>query len=110
MSMSFPYLVPSAWPENIHARNTSSTSIEVSWYRIPQSQIHGRLQGYNISLRKANESEWERNICVSENDLISDIENLWKYTKYVLRIAGFNNIGTGVESPDVTVLTDEDGM
>ena len=103
------FSVPSTWPESIHAFNTSSTSIQVIWDPIPRSRIHGILRGYNISLRKANESEWEREIQVSEIDLSKSVGNLLKYTKYVLRIVGFTAVGPGAASPEITVRTDEDG-
>lgn len=103
------HLVPSTWPQSVHAYNTSSTSIKVAWNRIPQSQIHGNLRGYRIFLKRANESEWEGEYNVSETNRIIDIENLWKYTNYTLRVVGFTTVGAGVASPEVAVLTDEDG-
>jgi hypothetical protein len=105
----FLYLVPSSWPQRIRAINTSSTSIHVTWDPIPRSRIHGRLRGYHIFLRRANESEWLPKIRVSESDLSTDIRNLWKYTKYVLRIVGLTTAGPGAVSPEITVRTDEDG-
>ena len=106
---NFGHLVPSSWPENIHAVNTSSTSIEIRWDPIPLSKTHGILEGYHIFLRKANESEWEVMYNVTAIDVINHIENLWKYTKYLFSIAGFTSVGTGVACPELSVWTDEDG-
>lgn len=108
------FLVPSAWPQDIRAYNRSSTTIEVSWNQIPHSKINGRLRGYNLYIRKANESEWDEKSgkhSVSE-DVFNGfhlIDNLWKYTKYVLSIAGYTTVGEGVRSPEIAVWTDEDG-
>ena len=89
--------------------NTSSTSIQITWNPIPQSNVHGILEGYRIQLKKANESYWEEEYNITKDDYSKNIENLWKYTKYVIRIVGFTSIGDGPYSPEVTVWTDEDG-
>ncbi|XP_028409018.1 uncharacterized protein LOC114531606 [Dendronephthya gigantea] len=99
--------VPSAWPADIRAINTSSTSIRISWNAIPYSNIHGKLRGYSTFFRGAGESEWKSKN-VSENDLSSDITDLWKFTKYVFRLAGFTTVGIGVVSPEFEAWTDED--
>ena len=74
-----------------------------------QSRIHGKLKGYHVFLKRAGESEWERIKNYTDCHFGCEIENLWKYTKYVYRVVGYTSVGAGVASPEMSVWTDEDG-
>ena len=57
-----------------------------------------------------NESEdMYREVNVQNSRTQLELKNLWKYTKYGIRVLGFTKIGKGVISPEEVVQTDEDG-
>lgn len=57
-----------------------------------------------------NESQdMYREVHVEKSYTHLELKNLWKYTKYGIRVLGFTKIGQGVLSSEVMVQTDEDG-
>lgn len=57
-----------------------------------------------------NESQdMYREVYVENSYTHLELKNLWKYTKYGIRVLSFTKIGQGVISPEVMVQTDEDG-
>lgn len=77
---------------------------------IPQKFIHGVLIGYIVLYRAMNESEdMYREVNVGNSHTHLELKNLWKYTRYGIRVLGFTKIGKGVISPEEVVQTDEDG-
>ena len=60
--------------------------------------------------RAINESEdMYREVNVENSHTQLELKNLWKYTKYGIRVLGFTKIGKGVISQEKVVQTDEDG-
>lgn len=79
---------------------------------------NGRILGYYLGYRKFNSSA--PYMYITQNVDYSDIvpiemyeytvQNLDKFTKYSVHVLAFNEKGAGPKSPDIRVLTLEDGM
>ena len=101
--------MPSAPPQNITARNASSTSIILQWPSLPQHLLRGILRGYRIYYKKANSlgALEEGSLNLSPSILKAEIKNLTKYALYHYCVQALT-IGYG-ECVLSTFHTDEDG-
>lgn len=107
--MSFS--VPSKPPVNLAARNTSSTSIRVTWRQVPSGFLHGILRGYRVFYKKTDDNNTtyiDASIGSTEREL--DITGLEKFTRYSVKVLAFTRKGNGPVSHNISVLTDEDGI
>lgn len=108
-SRTLPYLlisVPSHAPVNLHAHNSSSTSLFVAWEPLPNDQVNGILLGYKVLYRKhgCNHTS-EKNTSTIK---FITLETLEKFTSYDVEVLAFTRVGDGPKA-NVTVLTDQDG-
>ena len=88
-------------------KNTSSTSVSVTWDPIAPEHARGMLLGYQIYLVKDIESggEW-KNITVDNTS--KHIRGLEKFTTYDLQVAAFTKPGNGKPTRSHSITTDED--
>lgn len=101
-------LVPSSPPTQFVASARSSSEIIVQWSTPLEEHRNGQILGYVLRYKLsgykdtpwtyANATEVQRNFLIQ--DLIT-----WK--EYIIQIAAFNNMGTGVYADEVKVKTKE---
>ena len=108
IKVCFEFLAPSAAPESVSAYNLSSTSIVVTWSRVPDDLLNGILQSYRVMLREASQSSRPKTIMVANASLSVIISSLKKFTVYSVWVAAVTVV-SGPNSAAVIVSTDEDG-
>ncbi|XP_048583941.1 uncharacterized protein LOC5510390 isoform X2 [Nematostella vectensis] len=98
---------PLAAPNGLQGAAINSTSIQVQWSPIPDSQLQGPLRGYNISYDPVNQEPVQ--ITVPPSTTMIVIHGLMKYTTYRLKISGVSNDQEmGPESFYINVTTQQD--
>ena len=91
--------------------NTSSTSVNVTWHRVPAGFVHGILRGYRVFYSRTKDSGANTMQAVlPANKWHVHLTGLEKFTNYTIQVAAFTRIGDGAMSRALTVSTDEDGM
>ena len=101
-------VVPSLPPTDIRAYNRSSTSLTVTWNRVAQGYTHGIVLGYLVFYKR--QKDFDGNFINSSSLVLSaDLENLDKFTVYVVKVLAFTIKGNGVISNETSVRTHEDG-
>ena len=108
IKVCFEFLAPSAAPESVSAYNISSTSIVVTWSRVPDNLLNGILQSYHVMLREASQSSRPKTIMVANSSLSVIVSSLKKFTVYSVWVAAVTVV-SGPNSAAVIVSTDEDG-
>ena len=108
IKVCFEFLAPSAAPGSVSAYNLSSTSIVVTWSRVPDDLLNGILQSYRVMLREASQSSRPKTIMVANASLSVIISSLKKFTVYSVWVAALTVV-SGPNSAAVIVSTDEDG-
>ena len=97
----------------VRARATSSSSLSVTWGRIPRAGLHGNLRGYKIVYRALNDHNNEdqvdqyyvRKVVPFQHHIA--FRKLLKFTTYGIRVIGYT-IGDGRASEEIFVKTAED--
>lgn len=103
-------LVPSQPPTDLTAYNTSSTSLQVTWGKVPKGFVHGILQGYRVFYKRTGDkSDSYANSTTGPNERKLHITGLEKFTAYSMKVLAFTRKGDGAVSVNISVLTDEDG-
>ncbi|XP_041126654.1 protein tyrosine phosphatase receptor type Fa isoform X2 [Polyodon spathula] len=101
---------PSAPPQEVHAVSLSSTSIKVSWVAPPAGSRHGAIVQYTVAYQAVNGEDSEKhevsNISAEATSYV--MEDLEKWTEYMVWVRAHTDVGPGPESPPVHVRTDED--
>ncbi|CAG5864127.1 unnamed protein product, partial [Menidia menidia] len=106
---------PSAPPQEIKCRTTSSTSLLVSWRPPPVESQNGDLVGYKVLYQVVGPSEGAGD----NTDLIEEpvvppteeqvlLQRLEKWTQYRVTVSASTMIGSGPESEALICRTDED--
>ena len=102
-------------PANLAAHNTSSTSIQITWDRIPPQEKYIATSAYRVTVIRADSSSDTEQLdailgaCVNTTNMTLHRTNLLKYTAYRVTVAGITVRGVGKARAQITVLTDEDG-
>ncbi|XP_068700438.1 uncharacterized protein [Montipora foliosa] len=99
--------VPGAPPESLKAWNQSSTSLYAEWSPIPFGERNGRILGYIVEIKSAEEKGGRgemKNFTRSRNVTFTRLK---KYHKYMVKVRGLTQRGEGPVK-DVTAQTDED--
>lgn len=103
-------IVPDAYPTNVTGFNKSSTSLFVEWRHIPPQDRCGILLGYKIFYAPKDSNQPFKTITVDSTRSSTTLENLKKYTWYVIRVAGYTSKGLGPHPPrPLEIRTSEDG-
>ncbi|XP_056269811.1 receptor-type tyrosine-protein phosphatase S-like isoform X2 [Pseudoliparis swirei] len=106
---------PSAPPQDVQCRSTSSTSLLVSWRPPAVSGQNGVLEGYRVHYRAAGPAEGggeaggpeePPTVPAPEEQLL--LQRLDKWTQYRVSVAAFTGRGAGPESEPLLCRTDED--
>lgn len=103
---------PSAPPQEVRLLSLSSTSIKVSWVAPPTDSRHGEIVRYSLAYQAVAGEDMERHqVSGIGADVTSYVlEDLEKWTEYLVWVRAHTDVGPGPESPAVHTRTKEDGM
>lgn len=102
--------VPEAFPSNVTGFNQSSTTLFVEWRHIPQQYRNGILLGYKIFYAPKKSYQPMFSKTVNSTRVSTTLDNLEKYTWYVIKVTGFTSKGLGPQPPrPLEIRTSEDG-
>ena len=100
------FLVPSAPPSTITGRNTSSTSLKISWEDVPKEHQQGIILDYKVYIKLSTSGSFPTPAIVSSKSYEKTGLHYWSI--YDIKIAARTSAGTGEESDILQVRTDED--
>ncbi len=100
--------VPGAAPQNLKGRHTSSTSILVTWGKVPPDQQHGNILHYTVFYKESAGGGAERMEKVNSPTRQIELKPLKKYTEYSIQVLAATVKGDGPRSVPITVRTDQD--
>ena len=98
---------PDGAPQNVSGRNTSSTSILVSWEAVQADLQNGIITGYNITYQSLTENG-NGFVKGSPNDRQANLTGLKEFVEYNISVVAFTVKGDGPPSV-IVVRTDQDG-
>ena len=78
------------------------------WNRVPRGYTHGIVRGYLVFYKRQQDLDGNF-VNASSLVLAADLENLDKFTVYVVKVLAFTIKGNGVISNETSVRTHEDG-
>ncbi|KAF7202497.1 transcript variant X3 [Nothobranchius furzeri] len=106
---------PSAPPQDVKCRSTSSTSLLVSWGPPPLESQNGDLTGFRVRYQVVGPSEGagdnmepmeEPMVLPNEERVL--LQRLEKWTQYSITVSASTAVGMGPESEPLVCRTDED--
>ena len=103
------YAVPDGPPTNITVYCISTTELVVRWESPLVEHMYGELRGYRLTYRPADNSTSGNFTDVEASTRQITLSGLQTYTRYVISVAAFNQMGLGVQSEDIIGVTGEDG-
>ncbi|XP_068675372.1 phosphatidylinositol phosphatase PTPRQ-like [Montipora foliosa] len=107
-------IAPQGPPLNITAKNSSSTSLLITWKPIAKNLQFGFILGYRITYKKEHVDVARRKRRSANNpvevkeEFTWNLEGLEKFTNYCIQMEGFNSKGSGNLSDWLCAFTDED--
>ena len=99
-------LEPDGAPQNVRGRNTSSTSISVSWEAVQADLQNGIITGYNITYQSLTDND-NGVLQAGPNDRQANLTGLKEFVKYNISVVAFTVKGEGPPSV-IVVRTDQD--
>ena len=97
---------PDGAPQNVSGRNTSSTSISVSWEEVQADLQNGIITGYNITYQSLTEND-NGFVTAGPNDRQANLTELKEFVEYNISVVVFTVKGDG--PPFVFIVrTDQD--
>ena len=97
---------PGIPPVSVRGRNTSSTSILVTWGEVPADKQHGDIIHYTVIYEKKEGGTEKRKTVTTRTAELKDLE---KYTEYSIKVLAATIKGDGPPSDPIIVRTDQDG-
>ena len=104
----FLHAVPGEPPQNVTARNESSTTISVEWESPPQDFLFGILRGYIIRYLPGDMDIVNLTELIPPTMNSFTLENLFEFTNYSIEVTAVTGAGEGPYSSPVYVLTNPD--
>ncbi|MEQ2162394.1 Protein sidekick-2, partial [Goodea atripinnis] len=103
--------VPSCGPTNVSAFATTSSSILVRWFEVPEPDRNGLILGYKVMYKEKDSDSAVRFWMVEGNASHSvQLTSLGKYVLYEIQVLAFTRIGDGrPSSPPILERTLDDG-
>ncbi|XP_066560557.1 protein sidekick-2 isoform X2 [Amia ocellicauda] len=102
--------VPSCGPTNVSAFATTSSSILVRWFEVPEPDRNGLILGYKV-VYKEKDSDSSLQFWTVEGNASHSVQlsGLGKYVLYQIQVLAFTRIGDGVpSSPPILERTLDD--
>ncbi|CAH3025892.1 unnamed protein product [Porites evermanni] len=99
--------VPSSPPASFRGHSLSSTSIELSWGKVPKSPPY-KILGFLLACVRLSSTE-EHSVNLSSGQLNWVFKGLRKFTNYSCRLRAYNRFGSSTWSKQLVISTDEDG-
>ena len=97
---------PDGAPQNVTGKNTSSSSISVSWEDVQAELRNGIITGYNITYQSQTEND-SGFVTADPSNRKANLTGLKEFVKYNISVVAFTVKGDG--PPSVTVVsTDQD--
>lgn len=96
---------PSSPPLNLEITYALERSLSFQWEPVDCSQRHGEIVNYEYEI--IGQDDWaklERQIANTSQTQIT-IDGLTPFTKYVMRVKAYNNIGGGPNTENLDVMT-----
>ena len=103
----FLHIVPREPPQNVEARNESSTTISVQWESPPQEFLFGILRGYIIRFVPGQMGIVNLTKLIPSNMNSFILENLLEFTNYSIEVTAVTGAGEGPYSHPVYVVTNQ---
>ncbi|XP_041830016.1 protein sidekick-2 isoform X1 [Melanotaenia boesemani] len=102
--------VPSSGPTNVSAFATTSSSILVRWFEVPEPDRNGLILGYKVVYKEKDSDSVVRSWTVEGNTTHSvQLTGLGKYVLYEIKVLAFTRIGDGrPSSPPILERTLDD--
>ncbi|TUL94710.1 Protein sidekick-2 [Bagarius yarrelli] len=102
--------VPSCGPLNVSAFSTSSSSILVRWFEVPEPDRNGLILGYKVVYKEKDADSSLQFWTVEGNTTNSaELTHLGKYVLYEIWVLAFTRIGDGLlSSPPILERTLDD--
>ena len=104
--------VPGAAPQPVEGRNTSPTSILVTWGEVPADKQHGIILEYSVIYKKSVvDTETKERVVtpsIQFNSRRIELTKLTEYTSYSIQVLAATVKGDGPRSEPITVRTDQD--
>ena len=104
----FLHIVTGEPPQNVEARNESSTTISVQWESPPQEFLFGILRGYIIRFVPGEMDIVNSTELIPSDTTSFTLENLLEFTNYSIEVTAVTGAGEGPYSPPVYVVTNQD--
>ena len=109
LSLFFFLSVPTWKPADIAARNTSSTSILLSWQPVADPYyLHGILRGYTVMYNRVDGLLPAVQMTMGSSDLSLELGGLDEYVEYRFEVRAFTIKGVGPFT-HINCMTDQDG-
>uniref|UniRef100_A0A674DSG4 Sidekick cell adhesion molecule 2 n=1 Tax=Salmo trutta TaxID=8032 RepID=A0A674DSG4_SALTR len=91
--------VPSCGPTNVSAFATTSSSILVRWFEVPEPDRNGLILGYKVLFRE-KDSDSSLQLWTVEGNASHSVQltGLGKYVLYEIQVLAFTRIGDGMPS------------
>ncbi|KAM3875974.1 protein tyrosine phosphatase receptor type Fa [Diretmus argenteus] len=101
---------PSAPPQDVRLLSPSSTVIMVSWVAPPAGSHHGNIVRYSLAYQALAGEDTERHQVsgIGTNMTSYVLEDLEKWTEYMVWVRAHTDVGPGPESPAARIRTKED--
>ena len=102
-------LVPSSPPAAVVVANQSSTSVSVSWRRVPKEHRRGKIIAYVVKITDVSTETSTEKVYNDSNILNVTIDGLKKYTLYRVTVSAKTSKGASNASREYKLRTAEDG-
>lgn len=104
---------PSGYPQGVQVTAISSTSLNISWNKVPETERNGNITHYEIRYTPVNSPQLEQQqpkiTATRDPALVSILEGLEEFTTYNVSVRAVTIVGSGPLSPPQMNQTFEDG-
>ena len=100
-----PISAPTGAPRNV-TYTVTSTIVNINWRQIDCIERNGVITDYTVVFQEQGGAVIPGEVNVMNRTFTAS--GLTPHTNYIFRVAGVNSNGTGPDSNNSTVLTDED--
>ena len=102
--------VPQAPPSSVKAEAESTTSIKVSWDKVPWKWRNGKIIRYSLEVYNGSSQQKVLNQTVDGNKTSYVVEGLQVYSNYSVQVRAETKLGSGPFSNKTYATTHQPGM